>query len=227
MYPEEIFQPAGGICSTIEDLIKFLQAHLYGNNILLPDNLKREMQRIQVKLNNNVWGLGFGLSNNPEGKIPLHMGGALGYRSMSGLIQDKKLIVTVFCNGLNVGIDGFFFGLCHLIEVLNSLQGILWSGSNDIPDFKDINGFYSSLRGWGPELFWQIGSKLVLLNPENKYPGGSMQILNHKKDLIFTPSRETPSAKPGEDIEFIDGPDGDKIYLDSKKREHKKFEYNY
>jgi hypothetical protein len=54
-----------------------------------------------------------------------------------------------------------------------------------------------------------------------------MQILWHKADKVFTPSRETPTAKPGEDIKFVNGPEGDKIYIDSKKVEHKKFTYTY
>ncbi|NHK32981.1 MAG: beta-lactamase family protein [Asgard group archaeon] len=227
LYPSGIFQPADGLSSTVEDLIKFYQAHLYGNDILLPDSLKREMQRIQVKINNNLRGLGFGLSNNPEGKIALHMGGALGFRSMSGLIQNNKLVVVVFANATNVEIEGFFFGLCHLVETLNSLKESLLQTNEKVPDLKDIVGLYDSLKGWGPELFCQINSNLILLNPENKYPGGSMQILRPKEGYVFTPTNQTPTAKPGEDIEFIDGPDGDKIFIDSKKGEHKRFSYTY
>jgi CubicO group peptidase (beta-lactamase class C family) len=227
LHPTRIYQPAAGLSSTIDDLIKFYQAHLYGNDILLSDNLKREMQRIQVKINNNLWGLGFGLSNNPEGKIALHIGGALGFRSMSGLIQNNKIIVAVFANATNVGIESFFFGLCHLVETLNSLKESLLQTNEKAPDLKDIVGFYESLKGWSPELFCQINSHLVLLNPENKYPGGSMQILKHKEGYVFTPTNQTPTAKTGEDIEFIDDPNGDKIYIGSKKVEYKRFSYSY
>lgn len=225
--PSKNFQPASGLSSNIEDLIKFYQAHLYGNDILLPDDLKREMQRVQVKINNNIRGLGFGLSNYPEGKIAGHIGGELGFRSMSGLIQDNKIIVAVFINAVNVGIDGFFYSLCHLVETINSMKDVFLQESEDSSNFKDLVGFYDSLNGWGPELFCHIKSKLVLLNPENKFPGGSMQILDHKEGFVFTPTKETPSAKPGEDIEFIDNPKGDKIYLDSKKGEHQRFSYSY
>lgn len=227
LYPSRIFQPASGLCSTVGDLIKFYKAHLYGNDILLPDSLKREMQRIQVKMNNSIRGIGFGLSNKPEGKIAGHIGGGLGYRSMSGLIQEGKIVVVVFVNAVNVGIDGFFYGLCDLILTLDSRKHDFLDQSETSPNFLDMVGFYDSLKGWGPELFCQINSKLVLLNPESKYPGSSMQILWHKVDKVFTPSRETPTAKPGEDIKFVDGPDGDKIFIDSKKVEHKRFTYTY
>ncbi len=225
LYPSRLFQPADGISSTVSDLIKFYQAHLYGNDILIPDNLKREMQRIQVKINNNIRGLGFGLSNNPEGKIAGHIGGALGFRSMSGLIQEGKIVAVVFVNAVNVGIDGFFYGLCDLISTLDSMKGVFPQQSEASPSFVDLVGFYDSLKGWGPELFCQVNSKFMLLNPESKYPGRSIQILQHKEGHVFTPSSETPTAKPGEDIEFISSPNGDKIYLDSKKGEHRRFSY--
>ncbi|NHJ05246.1 MAG: class A beta-lactamase-related serine hydrolase [Candidatus Heimdallarchaeota archaeon] len=226
LYPSKIFQPAAGLSSTVEDLIKFYEAYLYGNDVLLPDDLKREMLRIQVKMGNNIRGLGFCLSNNPEGKIASHIGGELGFRSMSGFIPDEKIIVVVFVNATNVGIDGFFYSLIHLIQTLNSLKDTFLQETED-SSYDDIVGFYDSLKGWGPELFCQIGSQLVLLNPESMYPGSSMQILNHKGNLVFTPSKETPTAKPGEDIRFIDSSDGKKIYLDSKKGEHYRFGFAY
>ncbi|NPD90501.1 MAG: beta-lactamase family protein [Asgard group archaeon] len=227
LYPSKLFQPAAGLCSTVSDLIKFYQAHLFGNDILLPDDLKREMQRIQVKMGNNIRGLGFELSNNPEGKIAGHTGGEVGFRSKSGFFQDKKVIIVVFCNATNIGIEGFFYGLCHLVETLDSMKNIFLQDSESSLDFSEIAGLYDSLKGWGPELFSQIKSKLVLLNPENKYPGNSMQILEHKKGFVFTPTKESPIAKPGENIEFIKNKLGETILLDSKKGEHKRFEYSY
>ncbi|MBK5114791.1 MAG: beta-lactamase family protein [Candidatus Heimdallarchaeota archaeon] len=227
LFPSGLFQPAAGLSSTVSDLIKFYQAHLFGNDILLPDDLKREMQRIQVKMGNNIRGLGFELSNKPEGKIAGHTGGEVGFRSKSGFFQDKRVIIVVFCNATNIGIEGFFYGLCHLVETLDSMKHVFLQESESSLDFSSIVGLYDSLKGWGPELFSQIKSKLVLLNPENKYPGGSMQILEHKKDYIFTPTNESPTAKPGEDIEFIKNKNGEIILLDSKKGEHKRFEYSY
>lgn len=67
----------------------------------------------------------------------------------------------------------------------------------------------------------------MFLNPESTYPSVSMQILEHKEGYVFTPTKETPTVKLDEDIEFIDSPNGDKILLDSKKGEHRKFEYSY
>ena len=227
LIPIKIFQPAAGISSTVEDLIKFYQALLYGNDVLLPDDLKRDMLRIQVKMGNNIRGLGFCLSNNPEGKIANHIGGWLGFRSMSGFVPDEKIIVVVFINATNVGIENFFYSLIHLVQTLNSMKSVFLQEAEDSAHFKDIIGFYDSLEGWGPELFCQIGSQLVLLNPESMYPGGSMQILNHKGSFIFTPSKETPTAKPGENIQFIENSKGQKVYIDSKKGEHYQFSYSY
>ncbi|MFW9923738.1 MAG: serine hydrolase domain-containing protein [Candidatus Thorarchaeota archaeon] len=227
LYPSKIYQPASGLSSTVEDIIKFHRAHLYDNEILLSDDLKREMQRIQVKMGNDIRGLGFCLSNNPEGKILSHVGGDLGYRSISGFVQDGKIIVAVFINASNVNINDFFYSLIHLIETLNSMKNSFLPKIDSPPDFQEISGFYESLPGWGPELLCQINSKLVLLNPESMYPGGSMQILCDKGSNMFTPTAETPTAKPGEDIQFIKNLEGKIIYIDSKKGEHHRLSFSY
>jgi len=65
-YPIDLLNPAAGISSNVEDLIKFYQGHMYGNDTLLPDDIKREMQRIQFRMNNENRGYGFALSQNPE-----------------------------------------------------------------------------------------------------------------------------------------------------------------
>ena len=225
--PIGIFQPAAGLSSTVEDLVKFYQALLYDNDILLPADLKREMLRIQVKMGNNIRGLGFCLSNNPEGKIANLVGGWLGFRSITGFVPDERIIIVIFVNASNVDIENYFYSLVHLVQTLNSMKNIFLQELEESTKFDEIVGFYDSIKGWGPELFCQIGSQLVLLNPESMYPGGSMQILNHKGNLVFTPSKETPTAKPGEDIQFIENKENKKIYLDSKREEHQRFTYNY
>jgi len=72
--PVGIMKPAAGLSSNVEDLIKFYQSHILGNESLIPDYIKREMHRIQFKMNNENRGLGFSLSTNPEAGIITHIG---------------------------------------------------------------------------------------------------------------------------------------------------------
>ncbi|MHA1212530.1 MAG: serine hydrolase domain-containing protein, partial [Candidatus Heimdallarchaeota archaeon] len=47
--PAKIMHAATGLSSTVTDMINFYQGHFFGNDILFPDYIKREMQRIQFK----------------------------------------------------------------------------------------------------------------------------------------------------------------------------------
>ena len=88
--PARIMHSATGLSSTAEDLIKFYQAHIFGNDILFPDYIKREMQRIQFKSKIADWGLGFSITSLPNIEIAGHGGGYPGFITKSGIIQDQK-----------------------------------------------------------------------------------------------------------------------------------------
>jgi len=54
-----------------------------------------------------------------------------------------------------------------------------------------------------------------------------MQIYKNDKDYKFIAPKDLPFASPGQPIEFIDGPDGEKIFVDSHKGKAKRFKYEY
>lgn len=223
--PSTIMQPAYGLSSNVEDLIKFFQAHMMGSDILFPDHIKREMQRIQFRMNNENMGLGFGLSQNPEAGIIYHIGGHPGFRTMSGLVKDDKVIVVLLTNESNGPVGELFWGLCFLIHSLNMLKGNLIQSSENTPNLKDIIGFYET--NYGPQLFGQINSNLVLLDPSSSNPANSMQILQHKEDYKFIANKGAPHISPRESISFVKNSDGEVIYLDCRNGKHERFDFSY
>jgi len=222
--PAKIMHAATGLSSTTEDLIKFYQAHFLGNDSLFPDYIKREMQRIQYKAKLADRGLGFSITTLPEGVICGHGGGYPGFITSSGFIQDKKVIVVVLTSSVDGPASNLFMGLNKLMFYLSKKED-KFSSEKEIQDLKDIIGFYES--DWGTSLFSQIGSKLVLITPGFDNPAEVIQIYEHIKDNRFKAPKEKSFSSPGQEIEFIDGPDGEKIFVDSHGGENRRFKFSY
>jgi CubicO group peptidase (beta-lactamase class C family) len=224
--PAKVMHAATGLSSTVDDLIKFYQAHFLKNDILFPDYVKREMQRIQFKFKEHERGFGFGLENIGDVQLIGHGGGYPGFITRSGLIQDKNIIIVVLTNAIDGPAGILASGIVRILEFVTKHKEELFSKTGDKqPDFKGIIGFYKS--DWGQTLFSKIGSKLVITGPRADNPVEFLLIYEHKKDLLFTAPKKSPYSSPGEDIEFIDGPDGKKIFVDAHKGENKRFEFSY
>lgn len=226
--PARIMHSATGLSSTVEDLIKFYQAHILGKDILFPDYIKREMQRIQYKAEKADWGLGFSISELQDfRKIVGHGGGYPGFITRSGLVQDKKIIVVVLTNAVNGPALTLFQGILKIINLVTKKEKEKFKQKTEetIKDFKDVIGFYIS--DWGVSLFSQIGTKLVLIGPAADDPAELLQIYKHDRDYKFIAPKDLPFASPGQPVEFIDGLDGEKIFVDSHKGKAKRFKVEY
>jgi len=224
--PARIMHSATGLSSTTEDLIKFYQGHIFGNDILFPDYIKREMQRIQFKSKMADWGLGFSITSLPNFEIAGHGGGYPGFITKSGIIQDQKIIVVVLTNAINGPALTLFLGINKIFDKLAKEKEKLEAKPEEkILEMKDIIGFYEN--DWGISLFSQIGSKLVLIGPSDDNPAEFIQIYEHKEGHKFIAPKEPPFASPGQEIEFVDGPDKEKIFVDSHGGKNKRFEYTY
>jgi len=224
--PAKIMHSATGLSSTIEDLIKFYQAHILGNDDLFPDYIKREMQRIQFKSKIANWGLGFSVTSLPNIEIVGHGGGYPGFITRSGLLQDKKIIVVVLTNAINGPALTLFLGIYKILEKISKdKEEFELKPDDELLDLKDIIGFYES--DWGISLFSQIGSKLIGIGPGDDNPSEFLQIYKHKEGRKFITPIEPHFASPGQEIEFIDGPDKKKIFVDSHGGKNKRFEFTY
>jgi CubicO group peptidase (beta-lactamase class C family) len=224
--PANIMHSATGLSSNVEDLIKFYQGHFLGNDILFPDYIKREMQRIQFKSKMADWGLGFSITSLSDIEIAGHGGGYPGFITRSGLIQDKRMIIVVLTNAVNGPALTLFLGLNKIFERLSDeKEKVLTEHDEQVPNMKDIIGFYES--DWGVSLFSQIGTKLLLISPALDDPADLIQIYKHKEGHRFIAPKEPPFASPGQEIEFIEGPDSEIIFVDSHGGKNKRFKFSY
>lgn len=229
--PAKIMHSATGLSSNVEDLIKFYRAHIFENDVLFPDYIKREMQRVQFKDKTVDRGIGFGILEAKGGKIETtkivgHGGGYPGFITQSGLSQKDKVVIVVLTNAVDgpavtlaLGINGI---LAHLKKEKEKFK---LEKDKPVPDFKDIIGFYSS--DWGISLFSQIGPKLVGLGPRDENPVEFMATYDHKEGHKFVAPKEFPFASPGQEMEFVEGLDGEKIFMDSHRGKSKRYRFSY
>ncbi len=230
--PANVMHAATGLSSNVEDLFKFFKAHTFGNDILFPDYIKREMQRVQFKGDKVDTGLAFGMEYIKGDKIKPtrvvgHSGGYPGFITRSWLIQKDKTIIVVLTNAddgpastLASGIIGI---LAHLKKEKEKYK-ITKDKPN--PDYRDIIGYYSSKRGH-VSLFSQIGSKLVVIGPSDMNPLEFMVTYKHKEGHKFINPKEFGFSSPGQEVEFVDGPDGEKIFVDSHGGKHTRYTFSY
>ena len=223
--PAKILKAATGLSSTVEDLIKFYQAHMFGNETLIPDYIKREMQRTQFKKFGGEYGFGFFLLKIGDTTLIGHGGGYPGFTTQSGLIQDQKIVVVILSNAVDGSVGILLNGI---VKILNKLkknrEKFLVKEKEDRPDFSNIIGFYGS-GDWDTPLYSQIGSKLVSIAPVLDNPLEFFIIYKHDKDFKFTIPKGFPSS--GQPFEFVDGSDGEKILIDAHQGKIIRFKFKY
>ncbi|MEA2071759.1 MAG: serine hydrolase domain-containing protein [Asgard group archaeon] len=222
--PAKIMHAATGYSSNVSDLMKFYQAHFFENEKLLPDQVKREMQRIQFKSKDDERGLGFGITNVQDMKIIGHGGGYPGFITRSGFIKGEKTIVVILTNAIDGPAKTLFQGIIKLIRYLIEQKETLVN-EKDEKNFEKIIGFYQS--DWGITLFSQIGSKLVGIDPHNSNPAEVIQIYNHITENTFKAPKNRAFASPGQEINFIEDSNGQMIFIDSHGGKNPTFKFDY
>lgn len=175
---------ATGFSSTVQDLLKFYQAHLLGSDLLLYDRDRREMQRVQYKDKQYEWGLGFGLSTADGWDMAGHGGGYKGFITSSALNQAHRVILVVLTSAVDGPAQNLLTGMQGLLKKAIEDSG-KFSPEKEVPaeTMKAICGFYQS--DWG---IWQCGDvngKLVGLAPDSDDPAAALVPYEHTGKLRF------------------------------------------
>ncbi len=224
--PARVMSPATGLSSNVKDLIKFYRAHFLGNDILLPDHIKREMQTVKSYSDDGLikYGLGFRI-NEVSGYTMLgHGGGYPGFITYSGMIQSEKIIVVVLTNAIDSVPMMIAHAILGLIRKIESVKSIFDRSPGHVPNYSNIVGFYSSI--WHVGLYSQIGSKLISISPGLDNPCDSFQILEEIEDLKFRIPTNFPFGSPGEKMKF-ENTDENNTYISMSGGINKKFSFEY
>ncbi|MCE7741735.1 MAG: beta-lactamase family protein, partial [Candidatus Heimdallarchaeota archaeon] len=218
-----IINPAGGMSSNVTNLAKFFQAHMYGDQSLLPDDLKKEMQSTQFEHNNERRGLGFWLGQVPNGpSIAYHMGGYPGFRSCSAVYQEDKMAIIVLTNAYDGPATNWLMAIKSILDVyVVHWDEFTIDNLEQKPDFSELIGYYRTSGAISH--FTQIGDRLVSILPGSSNPLQSLIIYDYLGDLTFLSPTESAFAKIGEEIHFVQGESGEKILLESDNSKAPKF----
>jgi hypothetical protein len=175
---------ATGLSSNVEDLLKFYDAHFLGNNKLLSDTYKRDMQQIHfVDSKKNIeWGIGFSKMNTSKIKFNGHGGGYPGFITRSGFNQEKKLIIVVLTNAIDGPALELFDGIANIINyaIINKENFISKAVFTDLDRFS---GFYRN--NWNLNVFQKVQDLYMWVNLLVPMSDLALNILEQKSGDSF------------------------------------------
>jgi CubicO group peptidase (beta-lactamase class C family) len=162
--------PAAGFYSTAEDLCRYAAAHWFGDQTLLSDASKREMQHASwdVEQSEDQYGLGFTVQQIGERRLVGHGGGFPGQSTRTLVDPADQLVVVVLSNtsapdGLAAPIAAQIISIIDFAQDRARRGGASLNGNFDryIGRFANIGGVVDVVA---------FGNSLVALSPEADSP---------------------------------------------------------
>lgn len=197
----KVMNAATGFSSTVNDLLRWYQAHLIGNGRLLNDWDKREMQRLQYEDRTYRWGVGFEHSKIGDLSFVGHGGGYPGFITFSSLNQKHELAIVVLTNAIDGPAGIFFEGIVKLIAKALSDE---FDGDLD-ESFDRFGGLYADR--WRVEVVDRAGGTLISLNADSVDPTLTLEAHELVEGLRFRAPETLAISSPGEEFWFeeVDG----------------------
>jgi CubicO group peptidase (beta-lactamase class C family) len=185
--------PATGFYSTAEDLCRYGAAHYLGNDELLTDESKREMQREHWKVDGAPmsYGLGFDVVKVGERRLIGHGGGFPGFITNTKIDPVAGLVFVALTNAS----DG------PAAELVNGMIAILDRAlrAAPAPEGHDLDRFTG--RFWsvgGPSDVVRLGGDLLAASPELMAPLSPAVELAREGGDVLKMTEAPGFASPGE-----------------------------
>lgn len=158
---------ATGFYSTAAELTDYFQAHLPGDDRLLSDASKREMQ-MKVSETDGKGGYGLGVSIEDTGKRTYygHGGGYPGHITNSKFDRDRKLSISVFTNTNDGPASVLSAGVLALIDL--ALADDAKTEPAKPKELARFEGRFATL--WGITDIVALGGRLYALPPAQDDP---------------------------------------------------------
>ena len=199
--PARVMNSATGFSSSVDDLLRWYQAHLIGSGLLLNDWEKREMQRLQYEDRTFRWGIGFEHSKVGDLAFVGHGGGYPGFITFSSVNQEHQLTIVVLTNAIDGPAGIFFEGIVKLLT-----KALSDDFDGDLDETIDrFAGFYADR--WQVALVERAGGTLVSMNADSADPTVTFEAHEKVDDLRFRAPITLAISTPGEEFWFeeVDG----------------------
>lgn len=197
--------PATGFYSTASDLLRVATALVLGNEELLSDAAKREMQAPTwtVGGDNEKYGLGLAVVDIGERRLVGHGGSFPGHTTRTWVDPRHGLAVTVLINGTGAPAKLFAGTLVKLIDCA------VTRGEPSPEQRKRLDTFTGRFwSAWGPGDIVRFGDALLLLTPEADDPTDGPIELEVLNGDTLRMTEEDGYGSPGETIRYEREADG-------------------
>ncbi|TCC43226.1 serine hydrolase domain-containing protein [Kribbella sindirgiensis] len=169
---------ATGFFGNARDLVTYFSAHLPGDNRLLSDKSKREMQHPLWTTGADEkarYGLGLAVTKVGEREVFGHGGGYPGHITRTLVDPEQRIVVSVLTNAIDGPASQLAEGLFRLLDLAASKD----RGDGDLARFT---GRFANL--WGVTDFVVIGGRLYATDPSGPNPAEEPQPLEADGDTL-------------------------------------------
>ncbi|GAC1507202.1 MAG: serine hydrolase domain-containing protein [Chloroflexota bacterium] len=188
---------ATGFYSTAEDLTRYAAAHFFGNEELLSDVSKREMQRPYWPVEGmDSYGLGMQVVTVGSRRLVGHSGGFPGHTTRTYLDPVDKLAVSVLTNESG----GFATELTHSIVKLIDLA-LKQDPAGDSTDLDRYTGRFTNL--WGYTDLFRLGNQLFTAEPTADDPASVAVKLEIVNEATLRIEEKDGYGSPGESVRYV------------------------
>ena len=200
---------ATGFYSTAEDLCRYGAAHFLGNEELLQDETKREMQHEAWKVEGpqpRHYALGFNVAHIGGRRVIGHGGGFPGFITYTLIDAVDQLVVSVLTNAIDGPAEPLASGVVELINRATAARpGTHAGGADPEPgaggaDLDRFTGRFFSL--WAALDIVRFGDELIALNPDMIAPTLDVPELEVIDDHTLRIAAASGYASPGETVRY-------------------------
>jgi CubicO group peptidase (beta-lactamase class C family) len=190
---------ATGFSSTADDVVRWASAHFRGDERVLSDDAKRQMQRTEWKVEGSgEYGLGFAVADLGERRVLGHGGGFPGFITHTWFDPADRLAVAVLTNTIDGPAQTAASVLVRLVDLAQQA-----SRADDHPPVEDptrFTGRFTTL--WGCLDVVALGGRLFAMSPALDDPIPAVQRLAMVDDDTLRIDAAPGYGSPGERFEY-------------------------
>jgi CubicO group peptidase (beta-lactamase class C family) len=200
---------ATGFYSTASDVVRYVAAHFLGDERLLTDNSKRQMQRTEWKVEGteSSYALGFAVARLGGRRVLGHGGGFPGHITRTFFDPIDRIAVSVLTNAIDGPALAMATAGIRLIDLAQAgVDGSSKVTERDAIDLSRFRGRFASL--WGVYDVVDLGGRLYQLDPSVPDPTLEPQVLDVVDERTLTFAKGSGYGSQGERMQYEFADDG-------------------
>ncbi len=197
---------ATGFTSTAADVVRYFAAHTLGDDRLLTDRSKRQMQHEEwsVVAGKRFYGLGLDIDRSENRRLIGHGGGYPGHITRTLADPNTGVALSVFTNAIDGPASELALGALAIIALAGAEPA---DGERADESADRFTGRYANL--WGVTDIVRLGGRLLALSPDVADPTPDVMVLARTGPDRLNVREASGLGGVAEDMEFQFGPGGE------------------